>query len=556
MRRLLVIFVGAFLAIAGGASFAQPQLEPAAAKPGSSAGPSFDPEQTRAEMLARIETLAKFLNRQADHAATVVAASIKEARASAADNVLSKAANGGSAIAESIVNFPIQPKAGGSERYRRNILDEVGKRARIFSDYASELADLKLEIERTPSASIEQLLEGKRLPFEVVVAIGPQIPVPPTSANRTPASAVSADETLLAPFIAGNGAATVDFPSVAAILYTTEGELVTKCTGTLVAANAVLTAGHCINSDLAAVYFQHAGEFPVDRAKVVLHPEYRSRAGDIPRNDLAIIFLDNDVTEISPASLNATRLLPYGTKGRIVGFGVHLEVDSFGYPTGRNIMVSPGLKLHAFVETERCPVDRDGELLVCWTYKAGTLDQLFGTVCAGDSGGPLLAQLDEKWTLVGVTSGGRSDCGQGAMAFETEVYGHIKWISDVLRTRAAKAKLRFKPVLQPLENGNLYRFAAVYRSFKDEDDEWSKPFEVAEGASLLRVAVNATWTRSPLRLAVGRAGSVTSTCDKKSDNVTLVCEFATPVAGLWNFKIKGGRGQRFQLVATQFSDAD
>ena len=52
--------------------------------------------------------------------------------------------------------------------------------------------------------------------------------------------------------------------------------------------------------------------------------------------------------------------------------------------------------------------------------------------CKGDSGGPLMARVDDisPWQIVGVVSGGTKRCGIGAPGIFTRVTHYDQWIRD------------------------------------------------------------------------------------------------------------------------------
>ncbi|CAG0887838.1 unnamed protein product [Cyprideis torosa] len=63
------------------------------------------------------------------------------------------------------------------------------------------------------------------------------------------------------------------------------------------------------------------------------------------------------------------------------------------------------------------------------------------SICRGDSGGPLMIQVDEKWTIFGVAiaSGGTGDeCGTGLPSIYTRVDHYYNWIENILYGRIGR----------------------------------------------------------------------------------------------------------------------
>ena len=56
---------------------------------------------------------------------------------------------------------------------------------------------------------------------------------------------------------------------------------------------------------------------------------------------------------------------------------------------------------------------------------------LEGTAVPGDSGGPVFAKIDGKWTVIGLTSHGSIASGYGDVGFNTRVSVHSEWICSI-----------------------------------------------------------------------------------------------------------------------------
>jgi hypothetical protein len=56
---------------------------------------------------------------------------------------------------------------------------------------------------------------------------------------------------------------------------------------------------------------------------------------------------------------------------------------------------------------------------------------LEGAAVPGDSGGPVFAKIDGKWTVIGLTSHGSIASGYGDVGFNTRVSVHSEWICSI-----------------------------------------------------------------------------------------------------------------------------
>lgn len=174
------------------------------------------------------------------------------------------------------------------------------------------------------------------------------------------------------------------FPEVCAIRDIFGG---LRCTGTLIAPNIVLTAGHCLCDELDIFWVDFSGDlYSVKR--VIRHPEYSIGFISV-ENDAAIIVLNRNVVGIPPVSVNSDPLIAYkGTQVVIAGYGSNIKKYS---PYG-----------------------------LFWYY--GTLEgdpsnmkilTLRGTsIFYGDSGGPVYMRMGGELVVVGINSSFSMDMGK------------------------------------------------------------------------------------------------------------------------------------------------
>ena len=178
------------------------------------------------------------------------------------------------------------------------------------------------------------------------------------------------------------GEETSDWPAVVA--YITAGGT-GLCTGSVIAPKTVLTAAHCgVMAAEGDVVFAGSSIFAagidVAVSEVHIHPDYDDLD---PAHDLAVLQLMGTL-DVTPVELNVEVVDDTwrGMTLHIVGYG---NDDLYDGETA-------GIKREADVEL----ADVQGHLIYHESPETNT--------CSGDSGGPILAQLDGDWLQIGVAS--------------------------------------------------------------------------------------------------------------------------------------------------------
>jgi secreted trypsin-like serine protease len=203
------------------------------------------------------------------------------------------------------------------------------------------------------------------------------------------------------------------------------------CSGTLIARNVVLTAGHC--ADFATrVFFgrdvSKKGKI-VRVAERVRHPEYHQKG---KHNDLMVLVLETAVTGVAPRSVAPSGLTDAATDARVVGFGNTDPAGFFGYGIKRQTDVpiaSPSCEGEVDGEEDRVIYGCDPALELI----AGK-PLLARDTCTGDSGGPLyVADPEGQWLLAGATSratdSATNNCGDGGVYVRVDRYRD--WIESI-----------------------------------------------------------------------------------------------------------------------------
>lgn len=195
------------------------------------------------------------------------------------------------------------------------------------------------------------------------------------------------------------------------------------CTGTLVAANVVVTAAHCARQGCSGerIFIGRDVDRPQDGRIVRVaggadHPDHARRR---PHGDVTVLILDEDVTGVAPRAFAPADGLRGEKSIRIVGYGTVDVAGTMGYGVRR--MVDVPLVSGQLVAGQEAGTE----------FAAGK-EFLEKDSCRGDSGGPAYVERDGAWLLMGATSRaipGRRACGDGGIY--TSVPAYEDWIRTV-----------------------------------------------------------------------------------------------------------------------------
>jgi secreted trypsin-like serine protease len=186
------------------------------------------------------------------------------------------------------------------------------------------------------------------------------------------------------------------------------------CGGTLVKANWVVTAKHCVQGSSASSITvrvgttnRTSGGSTARGSRIITHPSA----------DLALLQLATSVSQ-TPAPVSTTSG-PVGTATRIIGWGQTCPIRSgCGAPVNLQELDT------SIVADSRCSgINAASE--ICTNNTDGNKG-----ACYGDSGGPQVKSVNGRWELIGATSrsGGGATCATAPSIYVDVAY-YRSWVS-------------------------------------------------------------------------------------------------------------------------------
>ncbi|KAJ2827786.1 hypothetical protein GGI24_002564 [Coemansia furcata] len=223
------------------------------------------------------------------------------------------------------------------------------------------------------------------------------------------------------------------------------------CTGSLIAPNVVLTAGHCVFASDTVMYrasqlqvgFTHTTPDPTvifrgySVSRIIAHPSFNMRTLN---NDIALLILSSNIPDTIATK---AKILSgnYDTSATVTaaGFGLINPLSKTQIP---DVLMEVDLNLGTSAFCKANSPRFDPNTVVCTDGKVGK------DTCNGDSGGPLAipAQGSPDGTaLLGLTSFGPINaknpdglCGQaGIPGYYTRISAYIPWIAGAANLNAA-----------------------------------------------------------------------------------------------------------------------
>ncbi len=197
------------------------------------------------------------------------------------------------------------------------------------------------------------------------------------------------------------------------------------CAGALLTPDWLVTAGHCLESKNPANLSARVGSNDNTQggetaklAEIIVNPAYNP----VPEHAGGDLALARLAAPVKAAPITIGTVVAPGTPTRLLGWGQTCPTSGCG--KGPAVLQQLDTQI---VEGTRCTAKFDGTVELCTDNPGGKSGS-----CYGDSGGPEIAEVAEKWVLLGTISrpGNADPVCATAPSIATSVVAYGPWITE------------------------------------------------------------------------------------------------------------------------------
>ena len=271
---------------------------------------------------------------------------------------------------------------------------------------------------------MKKLLALLSLPLALAACGQPAAPTPTPQEQATPAP-----DPLQAQVINGTASVTGARPYQVALLYSSNGQQF--CGGTIIAADWILTAAHCVKGGLPSQVYVRAGSLYATSGGVTrtvssirIHPSYV----DVTRGyDVAVLKLSSPLTYST--TIQAAALPTPAFASTAAAVGTVQTISGWGMTVGGNSSSNSSYLREAnlpVISNADCGAQLGSTItsgMIC-----GNKNSQGQTGCHGDSGGPFASKHSNRFYVFGVVSWGTANVCTNATAF-ARVSEYQPWIT-------------------------------------------------------------------------------------------------------------------------------
>lgn len=239
----------------------------------------------------------------------------------------------------------------------------------------------------------------------------------------------------------GQVATRLEYPWVAYITISGGGGQDVSCGGAIVNRDHVITAAHCFSdrdtatSTITVFLAEHdlddlteTNVLSIFVQELFVHPDYKADGRDTEEHDIALLYLGGTLNfgvGVQPICISTPDDFAVGQEVVIVGWGL---TDFANKSSSSNLLrevTVTTIDLDQCITLYQNAAQRQfvNENMIC-TLTAGK------DACSGDSGGPVIAQVDGVWVLLGIVSFGNGCADITAPGVHTNVANYVDWMIE------------------------------------------------------------------------------------------------------------------------------